>query len=323
MTDLFLRDVASVIAETATRLSNWGRWGPQDAHGTLNFITDEKRLEGARCVRRGKVFSLAFPFDVDGPQNGWRGRVNPIRTMITDGLDAARGIQGLPHGFGGADDCVFMPLQCGTQWDGLGHIFDHGTAWNDRPSEEAVTSQGDQVTGMERNADRPISRGVLLDAGRVLGEDGVLPDGFAISSAHLDEIVAAQGESSRVGTGDIVLVRTGQLGVALRDGWGTYAGGDAPGLSFESLDWIHNKEIAAAATDTWGLEVRPNEFAGSFQPMHQVMIPHIGLWVGEMWALDDLAADCAADGVYDFLLVAPPLPFTGAVGSPLNPVAMK
>ena len=69
--------------------------------------------------------------------------------------------------------------------------------------------------------------------------------------------------------------------------------------------------------------MRPNEFAGSFQPMHQVMIPHIGLWVGEMWALDDLAADCAADGVYDFLLVAPPLPFTGAVGSPLNPVAMK
>lgn len=316
-------NVAEHIARSAKRLSNWGRWGDQDAHGTLNYITAEKRLQGARCVRTGKAFSLAFPFDGNGPQSGWRGRVNPIRTMVTDGLDAARGSQGFPHGFGGADDCVFMPLQCGTQWDGLGHIFDNGTAWNGRPCEEAVTSDGDQVTGMERNADRHITRGVLLDAGRVLGTNGVLPDGFAVTSAHLEQVIVAQGETSRVGTGDIVLLRTGQLGVAQRDGWGSYAGGDAPGFSFESLDWIHDREIAAGATDTWGFEVRPNEFPDAWQPMHQVLVPHMGFWIGEMWAMDALADDCAADGSYEFLLVAPPLPFTGAVGSPINPVALK
>ena len=57
--------------------------------------------------------------------------------------------------------------------------------------------------------------------------------------------------------------------------------------------------------------------------MFQVAIPHIGLFLGEMWDLDALAADCAADGVYEFWLTAAPLPVTGAVGAPVNPIAVK
>ena len=71
------------------------------------------------------------------------------------------------------------------------------------------------------------------------------------------------------------------------------------------------------------MEVRPNEIPGSFQPLHQVCIPNMGLTIGEIFFLDDLADDCAGDGVYEFLFVAPPLPITGAVGSPINPLAMK
>ncbi|HZI38677.1 MAG TPA: cyclase family protein, partial [Acidimicrobiia bacterium] len=33
--------------------------------------------------------------------------------------------------------------------------------------------------------------------------------------------------------------------------------------------------------------------------------------------------DCAADGVYEFMLAAAALPITGAVGSPLNALAIK
>jgi kynurenine formamidase len=110
---------------------------------------------------------------------------------------------------------------------------------------------------------------------------------------------------------------------ALREGWGDYAGGASPGLSFTTAGWLHGTEIAALATDTWGFEVRPNEFDDAFQPLHQVAIPHIGLLIGEMWALEELAADCAADGAYEFLLTAAPLPITGAVGSPVNPIALK
>jgi kynurenine formamidase len=321
--DLDRSDPESAIAAAAKRCSNWGRWGAEDVLGTLNFLDEAKRCEGAACVRRGASFSLAQRFDMDGPQKGWRRRTNPVHTMLDTGTDAERGTQGFPHGLGGADDVVFLPLQASTQWDGLGHIFDHGVAWNGRRAGEVVTSDGDLVTGIETTAALFAGRGVLLDVGRAVGTDGELPDGFAITTEHLEATIAAQGATSRVGRGDLVVVRTGRLARARREGWGDYAGGASPGLSFATADWLHGTEIAGIATDTWGFEVRPNEFDEAFQPLHQVAIPHIGLFLGEMWDLDALAVDCAADGVYEFFLTAAPIPVTGAVGAPVNPIAVK
>ncbi|WP_338702872.1 cyclase family protein [Streptomyces sp. Q6] len=314
-------DPESAVAEAATSFSNWGRWGADDRLGTLNFLTEAKRLQGAALVRRGVSFSLAQSFDMNGPQRGWRRRTNPVHTMLDTGSDAALGTQGMPHGIGGADDVVAMPLQCSTQWDGLGHIFDHGKAWNGRDAATTVTSDGDLVTGIEHMAAHVAGRGVLLDVGRAISPSGELSDGFAITAEHLDETARAQGV--QVERGDIVLVRTGQLARVRRDGWGEYAGGPAPGLSFTTAGWLHASEIAAIATDTWGFEVRPNEFEAAFQPLHQVVIPNMGLLVGEMWDLEALGEDCAEDGVYEFFLAAPPLPITGAVGSPINPLAVK
>ena len=309
-------DPAGAIRDAAKRCSNWGRWGADDVRGTMNFLTEAKRVQGAALVRRGVAFSLSQRFDADGPQKGWRRRTNPVHTMLDTGTDAAAGVQGFPHGIGGADDVITMPLQCSTQWDGLGHIFDHGVAWNGRPAGEVVTSLGDGVTGIETVAGVIAGRGVLLDLGD-------LPDGFAITEEHLVATIERQGPTSSVGPGDLVLVRTGRLARARRDGWGDYAGGPSPGLSFTTVDWLHRTQIAAIATDTWGVEVRPNEFDDAFQPLHQVAIPHLGLFLGEMWDLDALAVDCAADGVYEFWLTAAPLPITGAVGSPVNPIAVK
>ena len=291
--------------------------------GTVNFIDEAKRRQAAGLVRRGVSISLSQSFDTNGPQKGWRRRTNPVHTMTDTGTDAAAGAQGFPHGIGGADDMIFMPLQCSTQWDGLGHIFDHGMAWNGRRAQDVVTSEGDLVTGIEHLACPVVSRGVLLDVGRAIGDEGELPDGFAITEEHLAATIAAQAPTSTVGRGDIVVVRTGRLTRARREGWGDYAGGPSPGLSFTTAGWLHRTEIAAIATDTWGFEVRPNEFPDAFQPLHQVVIPNMGLLVGEMWDPDALADDCAADGVYEFLLAAPPLKVTGAVGAPLNPVAVK
>lgn len=320
-------DALSAVRSAAAAYRNWGRWGDDDVHGTLNFIDDAKRLEAAALIQRGTTFSLSQSFDGNGPQNGWRRRTNPVHTMLDTGLDAEFGNQGFPHGIGGADDVVSTPLQASTQWDGLGHIFDHGKAWNGRAAGSVVTSEGDQVTGIETAADRIVSRGVLLDVGAAfgasLGTPGELPDGFAITAEHLDATIEKQGASSVVGRGDIMLVRTGRLARARREGWKEYAGGPSAGLSFTSAGWLHSREIAAVATDTWGFEVRPNEFDNAFQPLHQIVIPNMGLFVGELWDLDALAADCAADGRFDFFLVAAPIPFTGAVGAPVNPLAIK
>ena len=97
----------------------------------------------------------------------------------------------------------------------------------------------------------------------------------------------------------------------------------APGLSFTTADWLHQSEIAAIATDTWGFEVRPNEFDNAFQPLHQVAIPHIGLFIGEMWDLEALADGLRRRRPLRLLLTAAPLPITGAVGSPVNPIAVR
>ena len=321
-TDLDRQNPEGEIAARAEACRNWGRWGEDDVLGTLNFIGPEVRVAAASLVLEGRVVSLSQSFDMNGPQKGWRRRTNPVHLMLDTGTDAEAGNQGFPHGIGGADDHVSMPLQCSTQWDGLGHIFDHGMAWNGRRAGDVVTSEGDLVTGVEHAASVIVSRGVLLDVGRFLQPDSrELPDGYAITVADLEGCAAAQGVS--VGRGDIVLVRTGQLARARRDGWGDYAGGPAPGLSLTTAGWLHRTEIAAIATDTWGFEVRPNEFdVPAFQPLHQVVIPNLGLTIGEMWDLEELGSAAAESGRYDFLLSAAPLPITGAVGSPINPVAI-
>ena len=313
--------VEGAIAAAAEKYGNRGKWGADDELGTANYITADKIRAAAGLVRKGRVFALAFPFDAHGPQTGQYGRHNPIHTMTLSGADCAAGKVPLPHGIGAADDAVTMPLQCGTQWDSLAHIFDHGQMWNGYPC-DSVNWTGAERCGIQVHKDKLVSRGVLLDVAHAKGRE-TLDDGYAVSEADLLATIESQGASSRVARGDIVIVRTGQLGRCLRDGWGTFAGGPAPGLSFDTVGWLHASEIAAVATDTWGVEVRPNEWDGAFQPLHQVAIPHIGLLLGEMWMVDELAADCAEDRVWEFQLVAQPLPFTGAVGSPVNPIAIK
>jgi kynurenine formamidase len=149
-----------------------------------------------------------------------------------------------------------------------------------------------------------------------------LADGFAVTNEMLDRAEKFFGVTVR--RGDFSLVRTGQMQWMLanhtRDG---YSGGDAPGLAFETLDWLHKKQVAGIITDTWGAEVRPNNCDDANQPWHWIAIPIMGLTVGEIFDLGELAEECAADKRYEFMFVAPALPITGAVGSPVNPLAIK
>src|SRR4026207_162756 len=145
--------------QAAEKYKNWGRWGPKDEIGTLNHTTADDIVAAARLVRKGKVLSLALNFDQHGPQGAKSkypslGRINPLHTMLRTGTDAysARPATAAPpphppptlarpgpgaypgvldhRGIRAADDMVVMPLQCGTQWDGLGHIFYENSMWN-------------------------------------------------------------------------------------------------------------------------------------------------------------------------------------------------
>ena len=307
------------VVEGGPGLRNWGRLGADDQIGTLNFITPEKVREGAALVRQGKIVSCTLPYDANGPQTGTGRRFNPMLRMMATGTDVAA-LGDNPHGFGFSDDMIIMPLQAGTQWDGFAHCFAEGQMYNGRDM-RLVTSQGARVNGIEQVADKVATRGVLLDIPRFKGVDWLEP-GTPVSIADLEGCAQRQGVT--VARGDALLVRTGHMALCRAKGsWAGYAGGDAPGLSLETAAWLHAREVAAVATDTWGMEVRPNETPDCMQPLHLILIPNMGLLVGEIFDLDALAEDCAGDGVYEFMFVAPPLPFTGAVGSPLNGYAIK
>lgn len=310
----------SDIEVMAKRISNWGRWGVDDELGTLNFIGSDELKAAAALVRKGKAISLGLEFNDDGPQKtGWGGRFNPIHTMLATGTDAVAGSQDHMK-IRYADDMVTMPLQCGTQWDALGHVFYGDKMWNGYDA-TLVSSTGAKKNGIEKTRSKMIGRGVLLDVARFKGGD-YLEDGYGISNDDLDACARAQGVEVR--KGDFVIVRTGQMEQRLATGdWGTYAGGDAPGLRFETAEWMHRKEIASICTDTWGCEVRPNEVPEATQPWHWVVIPMLGITMGEIFNLRELSIDCADDGVYEFLFCAPSLPITGAVGSPINPMILK
>jgi kynurenine formamidase len=313
------------LRDAAEKYKNWGKWGPKDEIGTLNYTSAEDIVAAARLVKKGKVLSLALNFDQHGPQGAKSkypamGRINPVHTMLRTGTDAYAGV--LDHrGIRAADDMVVMPLQCGTQWDGLGHIFYENYMWNGYDCRE-VTSNGAQKCGIEKTKSKMVGRGVFLDVARALGKKW-LDDGYGITIADLDK--TAKMQNVTVKRGDFVVVRTGQMEAKLEAGsWDGYPGGDAPGFAFETLEWIKRTELAALASDTWGCEVRPNESEqGINQPWHWITIPMMGMTMGEIFYVKDLAEDCAADKTYEFLFVAPAIPITGAVGSPTNPLAIK
>jgi kynurenine formamidase len=309
------------IYEAAEKLKNWGRWGADDQIGTLNHISPENIVAAAQLIKLGKVFALGIPLDRNGPQNGlFGGRWNPIHTMLATGTDAIAGRFDTPPGLRYADDALNMPVQAATHWDSLGHIFLDDEMYNGYPAKH-VDSGGVHKLGIEHTKAKMVGRGVLLDVARFKGVDW-LADGYGISNAELDETAATQGVEIR--RGDFVILRTGQMERCRSEGvWGGYAGGDAPGVKFENCYWCQEKEIAAICTDTWGVEVRPNETKEVLQPWHWVVIPALGLTMGEMFDVSELASHCAQDHVYEFFFCAPPLVITGGTGSPINPMAIK
>jgi kynurenine formamidase len=164
-------------------------------------------------------------------------------------------------------------------------------------------------------------RGLLLDAARHLGVDW-LDDNHSVSPELLDEIVERQGV--RLRSGDIVLVRTGRVGKAIReDGFRdkTFAAA-SPGLSVRCASWLVDHDVAAVAADNIAVEVTRWEAEGAVMPMHMICQRDAGIIFGELLDLESLSVACAEALRWEFLFVAAPIPISGAVGSPINPLAI-
>jgi kynurenine formamidase len=303
------------LKDLAAQVSNWGRWGPDDQRGTLNFVTPAAVRRGAACVKKGITFPLSIPYDEDGPQTGViPGRINPKRTVLM----ANAPYTGDPADFCTSDDVVEMGVQAATHWDALAHVGYEGKLYNGVPFEAVSEETGASKLGIEHYG--PIvTRGVLFDVARLHGVDW-FDDNYAIGA---DDLEACQEQAGvTVESGDIVLVRTGQMHW-LRQGDKQRFNDPTPGLGVGSIEWLHDNEVAAVATDTLAFEVWPCEDPAVLLPVHMIDLRDVGLVQGQLWHLDDLAADCAGDGAYEFLLAATPLPITRAFGGPVAPTATK
>ncbi|MEX2293279.1 MAG: cyclase family protein [Acidimicrobiales bacterium] len=297
-------------------VSNWGRWGDADELGTLNLIDDAAVQRGIAAARTGARIPLAIRLDANGPQMGTiPGRINPLHTMV--GINTA--YTGDPGDVCFSDDTITMGLQACTHWDALAHVSYDGLLYNGHRASSVTAERGATRCGIHKVTSL-VSRAVLLDVARALGVDRLAP-AHPISAADLDAALELTG--LRLDPGDVVLVRTGHMSLFKANDRAGYAIGDQPGLTVGTVPWMRRHDVAAVATDTLAMEVFPCEDPAVLFPVHLLQLRDMGLTQGQNFDLEALAAHCAADGIYEMLLVANPEPVTGGVGAPTNPVAIK
>lgn len=298
----------------AAEVSNWGRWGDDDERGTQNLIDDAAALRGVAAVRDGRRISLAIPLDQTSPQQGGApNRIAPLRTMHAinqtyTGVDGDAAFN---------DDTVVMSMAAGTHIDALAHVSYEGKLYNDFDAATVTASGGATRCGVDKIA--PIvTRGVLLDLPAVRGVDR-LERGYAVAPDDLDEATELAGAT--IEPGDALLVRTGHLKY-LHEGDIYAYNHDSPGLSTQTIRWLHERDVGAVFTDTYIFEVWPPESWGILMPVHMIHLRDMGLVQGQNWDLEELASVCAEVQRRSFLLTAHPEPFTGGCSAPVHPVAV-
>jgi len=306
------------VKEGAPQGSAWGLFGDDDQLGTINLLTAERVIEAARMVRKGAVFPLNLRLDQPNPP--MFGRRAPRHHLLAIGGGIAR------------DDYLddFWP-QASSQWDALRHIRHPRDGFYNGVADQEVSQEEGSKLGIEQFARRGIvGRGVLLDLERHLRRQGTPLNPQSATMIRKETLDAcARDQGVRLRPGDILVLRTGWLRWYLeeatleqRQAIGTGAA-RAPGIgpADEMAEYLWNLHIAAVAADNPSVEPTPPHPRAGF--MHFRLIPHFGMPLGELWYLEELAQDCAQDGVYEFMLTSAPLNLPGGVGSPPNALAIK
>jgi kynurenine formamidase len=306
-------DELPLIPELGARHS-WGVFGDGDQLGTANFLTAEAVVAAAREIVRGERFNLSLP--LDEPRPGLTERPGYRHTIVYSDRNTQ-------------DDVLdsFHP-QGSSQWDGLRHVRAREYGFYNGTTAEQAGSGGDRL-GIEAWAERGIvGRGVLLDVAGYLARRGTPLDfraEYAIGAGLLRAVAVDEGVALRAG--DILLIRTGYVGAYLRadpeQRRRLRDRQECPGLAAdaEMARFLWDGRFAAVAADNHAVECQPGDPAVGF--LHRRLIPLLGFAMGEWFALDRLALDCAEDGRYTCFFAGLPLNLPGGVGSPANSIAIK
>jgi kynurenine formamidase len=299
---------AAEVKALFDKLCNWGRWGPEDQRGALNYITEQKRLTAGRLMRTGQSISLALPLPttpaIDNPnpvthlayQMGTEPRAAYHQSMDYFAIS--------PHGM------------ATTHLDALCHVFWRNKMYNGFEAAE-VRADGAHKCGIEVMRDGVMTRGVLLDIPAVRGVRWLEPG----EPIFPDELEAAQNlHKVEVTEGDVLFVRTGRTFKRRTEGaWDIMRQGMA-GLDASCLPWLFEHRIAILGSDGIS-DVAPSGYRETPFPIHAVSIAAMGVHLIDNADLETLAQTCAREGRYEFLFVIAPLVLERGTASPVNPLA--
>jgi kynurenine formamidase len=299
--------------------SNWGVFGDADEAGCINFLTADGVIEAAKLVRKGQVFRLDAPVNYASPPLFNRDPVKHTKKSFAG------------YGLLGFDDVLdAYNTQEGSQWDGLGHVGNlRAQAFYNGVKEEQIT-HSDKL-GIHNWADRFVGRGILIDACRYRNEQGRPLTPLTNDRYSLDDLQQAlKAQATELKPGSILLVRTGWMPAYLaasaqqKREMAPLDRLKACGIddSREMVAWLWDSRVAAIGTDCPAVEPWPWDFKDP-GALHYRTLSLLGLPLGEQFNLEKLAADCAEDKRYEFMLVSVPLNLPGGIASPPNAVAIK
>jgi len=294
------RMTAADIDRWMTELSNWGRWGKNDEMGAINLITPEKRRRAAALVREGFSVSLAHNVEKEkAPDNP-----SPFQHTLSHtetGMSDTYGVtyHGMAH----------------THLDSLCHMAYRGRIYNGFPFPE-ITAQGAAKCSVIQIKNGLFSRAVLMDVPRLKGVEYLEP-GTAIYPEDLE--AWEKKARTKVGRGDIVLIRTGRW--ARRSSRGPWSENQYAGLHASCAKWLKVHDIAVLGSDA-ASDVFPSGIEGVEAPVHQFMLVCLGVPILDNLEMETLSEAANARHRWEFLLTVAPLAVQGGTGSPINPIAI-
>ena len=299
--------------------STWGLWGEDDELGCVNMLSAEGIAKAAKLVKRGKMFRLDTPINYANPPLFGRSRAHHQVVRFEQFLAQDDTLDG-------------YNTQEGAQWDGLSHMgYPPAQAFYNGVKRDDIKAGPEGKLGIDKWKDRIAGRGVLLDVFKYRQDAGSPLNPGAAEEYAVDDLEGARrAQGVEFEGGDILLVRTGWLEYYMnlpqseKNKMGSMEGMTACGLSNarETVEWLWNNHVAMLGTDCPAVETWPwQDF--ETEALHYRTLALLGLPIGEQFILADLAADCHADGVYEFMITSAPLNLPGAVASPPNALAIK
>ena len=291
-------------------------WGPDDELGRLNLMTEQSVAETLSRIKSGKSYDLSVDFSIGMPSYDSGGEPRylywlvhtPQGTVIDDALNAGPAATELITLTG---DAVTIYTHMGTHIDALNHFGLHGKIYNQFEANRYLGDAGWKRSGAE-TIPPIIGRGVLIDVAAAKKTE-VLPQSHRISAQDLQEALTLQGTALQ--TGDIVLIRTGQMKYFNE---AEKYKNNAPGISMGAAEFLVASQVMVVGADNLTFEMFPSEVEGNPVPVHTYLLAQHGIPILELVYLEELSED----KVYTFAFIGGSLKFRGASAAPIRPIAL-